>query len=766
MIARFASSLSMGPQAAPDPRAQDAREGALSEGSNPGPAGRAAPALGRRLFVQASLSAGAVLVVGCGGGETPPPNLPPPGTATPTAKPEAPPTRPFAPGAWLRIAPDNTLTVLIDKSEMGQGVETSLPMLAADELDFDWAHVKIEFAPVAPEYKNAMFGSQGTGGSTTIRGSFLPMRTAGAAAREMLVAAAAAMWGVDASTCTTEKSEVIHAASGKRATYGSLTEKAAVMPVPKAPKLKSPAEFKLIGTRVPRLDTGIKAAGKAEFASDVKRPGMVIATVARSPVFGGKPKSFDAAAASAVKGVKKVLAITGGVAVVADSYWAAKKGATALAVVWDEGPNASLSTEKITEAAAALAKKPGVVAETKGDVDKAFKTAAKTIDAVYTLPFQAHATMEPMSCVAEVRADGCDLWVGTQFQEALQKAAAKATGLPLTSVAVHTTYLGGGFGRRSEMDFPLDALEIAKAMPGVPVKVLWSREDDIRHDFYRPAAYNVLKGAIGKDGKPVAWTCRVVGPSIFTRVFPNMVKNGIDHAAVEGAVELPYGTPNVRVDYHMHDTGVPVGFWRSVGHSINAFVTESFFDELCALGKQDPFEARKAQITEPRLKAVVELAATKAGWGKPLEKGRGRGIACHHCFGSYVAQVAEVTIADDGKIKVDRVVCAVDLGMIVNPDTVEAQVESAIVYGLTAALKSEITIAGGKVVEANFHNFKLLQMQEMPRIEVHIVPSTESPGGAGEPATPPIAPAVANAIFAATGKRIRKLPIKAADLKK
>ncbi len=727
----------------------------------------ATPELGRRLFVQASLSAGAVLVVGCGGGETPPPTTPPPGTAAPTAKPDAPPTRPFAAGAWIRIAPDETVTVVVDKSEMGQGVETSLPMLAADEMDADWSRVKMEFAPVAPEYRNTIFGSQGTGGSTSIRASYMPMRTAGAAAREMLVAAAAAMWGVEAATCTTEKGAVLHAATGKRATYGSLTEKAAVMPVPKAPKLKSPAEFKLIGTRVPRLDAAVKAAGKAEFSSDVKRPGMMIAVIARSPVFGGEAKTFDTAAALAVKGVKQAFGISSGVAVVADSYWAAKKGALALKATWKEGANASISSEKLTEAAAALAKKPGKVAETKGDVDKALKGAAKTVDAVYTLPFQAHATMEPMSCVAEVRKDGCDLWVGTQGQESLQKAAAKVTGLPVSSVAVHTTYLGGGFGRRFETDFGIQAVEIAKAMPGVPIKLLWSREDDMGHDFYRPASYSALKGGVGKDGKPVAWSHRIVAPSIFSRVFPNMVKEGIDHAAVEGAVEMPYGTPNVRVDYHMHETGVPVGFWRSVGHSINAFVVESFFDELCALGKQDPFEARKALITgQPRLKAVVELAAAKGDWGKPLDKGRGRGIACHHSFGTFAAQVAEVTVSDDGKVKVDRVVCAIDLGVVVNPDTVEAQVESAIVYGLTAALKSEITISGGKVDQTNFHNFKLLSIAEMPRIEVHIVPSAEPPGGAGEPATPPIAPAVANAIFAATGKRVRRLPIKPADLKK
>ena len=724
--------------------------------------------LGRRFFLQASLSAGAVLVVGCGTEQVPPPVVPSP-TAAPSSKPVAPTSqRPFTPNAWVKIAPDSTITIVVDKAEMGQGIETSLPMLAAEELDADWSKIQIEFAPVSPDYKNPVFGSQGTGGSTTIRGSYTPMRMAGAAAREMLVAAAAATWGVEPSSCRTEKGEVVHPPTGKRAAYGTLTEKAATLPVPKEPRLKPPSEYKLIGTRVPRLDSALKAGGKAEFAIDVQRPGMLVATVARCPVFGGKPAKYDSAAAMAVKGVKKVLPVTGGIAVVAEHFWAAKKGIDALAITWDEGPGAALSTEKLTAAAAALAKKPGAVAHTSGDAEKALKGAAKKLDAVYELPYQAHATMEPMSCVAEVRADACDIWVGTQFHESLQKAAAKITGLPLSSVAIHSTYLGGGFGRRSEMDFATDALEIAREMPGVPVKVVWTREDDMRHDFYRPASYNVLRGGVDKAGKPIAWTHRIVSPSIMTRVFPHFVKNGIDRSAVEGAADQPYAVPDYHVDYHLHDSGVPVGFWRSVGHSIQAFVVESFFDELCALGGKDPFEMRKSLLAgSPRLLGVLQLAAEKAGWSnKPLGKGRGRGIACHHSFGSYVAQVAEVTVADDGKVTVDRVVCAVDCGSVVNPDTVEAQMQSAIVFGLTATLKSEITVTAGKVAQTNFHNFKLLPMSETPKMEVHIVPSTEKPGGCGEPGTPPIAPAVANAIFAAVGKRVRKLPIKAGDLKK
>lgn len=727
--------------------------------------------VGRRFFLRASLAAGAVLVVGCEPEVAVPPNVP----ATPTAPAPsqtataaaAGPAQPFAPNAWVRIAPDSTVTIVVDRSEMGQGVETSVPMIIADELDADWAKIKIEFAPVGADYKNPAIGMQATGGSTTIRGSFMAYRKVGAVTREMLVAAAAATWGVEASTCRTEKGEVVHPPTGKRAAYGTLTDKAAAIPVPKDPKLKSPSEFRFIGTRVQRLDGMPKATGKAEFGMDVRRPGMLVACVARCPVIGGKVAKFDPAPAAAIKGVKKVLQISNGVAVVAEHFWAAKKGVEALNVSWDNGPNATVSSDAMTKAAAELAKKPGVVAKTKGDVEKALKASAKHLDAVYEVPYQAHAAMEPLNCTVEAREGGADVWVGTQFQEPLQKVAAGILGLSPGAIAVHTTYLGGGFGRRAEMDFCIDALEVAKQMRGVPIKLMWTREDDMRHDLYRPAAYNVLRGGIDKEGKLSAWSHRAVSSSIMSRVFPAFVKNGLDNSAVEGANELPYELPNMQMDWHDHKTGIPVGFWRSVGSSINAFVTECFFDELCALAKKDPFEMRKSLMGEaPRLRGALELAAAKAGWGKPMEKGKGRGIACASSFGSHVAQVAEVTVSDDGKVKVDRVVCAIDCGIVVNPDTVEAQMQGGIVYGLTAALKSGITLTDGKVDQGNFQNFRLLRMDEMPVVEVYIVPSTENPGGAGEPGTPPIAPAVANAIFAATGKRIRKLPIKQADLKK
>jgi isoquinoline 1-oxidoreductase beta subunit len=727
-------------------------------------------AVGRRLFLQAGLSAAAGLVIGC---QVEPPKAPPPGGAPAPELTPAPATgaaAPFAPNAWVRVGQDGSVTIVIDKAEMGQGVETGLSMLVAEELEADWSRVGIEFAPVDPAYVNKLFGMQATGGSTSVRAGWEPLQKAGAAARMMLIAAAAKAWGVEPSSCRAEKSEVIHAASGRRAAYGALVAQAAAMPVPEDPPLKPAGERRLIGTRPPRLDSADKAAGRTGFGIDVRRPGMLTAVVVRCPAFGGKLGSVDDSKAKQVKGVRHVVTIDSGVAVVADHTWAARKGAEALLIQWNEGPNAGASSEGLRQAAEAMAKKPGKVVETRGDAEKALRGAAKKIDAVYDVPYQAHAPMEPQSCTAAIGKDGCDVWVPTQGPAVVQGIAAKITGLPPASVRVHTTYLGGAFGRRFETDFVAEAVALAKAT-GAPVKVVWSREDDLRHDFYRPASYNTLRGGIGKDGAPVAWTHRIVSPSIMSRVFPNLVKGGIDHSSVEGAVELPYVVPNVQVEYHLHDTGIPVGFWRSVGHSQNAFVTECFLDELAALAKQDPYEYRRKLMTgAPRLKAAMELAATKAGWGTPLAAGaagvrRGRGIAAHASFGSFVAQVAEVSVGKDGGVKVDRVVCAVDCGSVVHPGIVESQVEGSIAFGLTAALRSEITIEKGRVKQANFHNYKLLRLDEMPAVEVHIMPSSERPGGIGEPATPPVAPAVANAIFAATGQRIRKLPVRAADLK-
>jgi isoquinoline 1-oxidoreductase subunit beta len=667
---------------------------------------------------------------------------------------------PFVPNAWIRITRDNVITVLVDKSEMGQGVETSLPMLVAEELEVDLAKIRTEFAPAGPVYQNPIMGQQGTGGSSSVHASFDPLRRAGATAREMLIAAAMQRWGIDRKSCSARDGFVIDERTDKKLSYGELIETAAKIPVPKNVTLKEPKDWTLLGKPAHRLDTPLKVDGSAVFGIDVKLPGVLVAVVARCPVFGGKVKSFDASAAKKIAGVKNVLQIGSGVVVVADGFWNAKKGRDALKIEWDEGANAKLNSGGITEKLKALAEKPGAEARNDGDAAKALDGANKKIEAVYEVPFLAHATMEPMNCTADVRKDGCDVWVGTQGQTLAQRTAAGITGLAPEAVKIHTTYLGGGFGRRFAGDFVADAVETSKAM-GVPVKVIWTREDDMQHDMYRPATYNRLVAGLDKDASPVAWTHRIVGPSIMMGVFPGAVRNGIDPTGVEGAANLPYSIPNIHVDYTIADLGVPVWFWRSVGNSQNSFITESFVDEFAVAAGKDPFEFRRGLLEKsPRHKAVLELAAAKAGWGQPLPKGRARGIAVAESFGTFVAEVAEVSLDQDGGVKVNRVVCAVDCGIVVNSDTVAAQMESAIVFGLTAALKGEITIENGRVKQGSFDNYPLLSMAETPVIEVHIVPSTETCGGIGEPGTPPIAPAVCNAVFALTGKRVRRLPIK------
>ncbi len=666
---------------------------------------------------------------------------------------------PFAPNAWLRIGEDESVLVIVDRSEMGQGVTTALPMLLAEELEADWSRIRIEFAPADKAYTNPMFGMQGTGGSTSVRAAYTPLRKAGAAARELLVAAAAQTWGVEKAECRAERGAVVHARSKRRLTYGKLVTKAATLGAPPDVPLKDPKDWKILGTRVRRLDTPPKVDGSAQFGIDVKVPGMLVAVVARSPVFGGKVTSFDAAKAKAVPGVRQVVQISSGVAVVADGYWPAKKGRDALAVTWDEGPTASVSSATIAQLFGQRAEQAGAVARHAGDPDGTLGSAPAKVDAVYDLPFLAHATMEPMNCTAHVRADGVDIWAPTQFQTGAQGFGAKIGGVTPDKVKVHTTYLGGGFGRRFELDFIQEALETSKAV-GAPVKVIWSREDDIRNAQYRPANHHRMRAGLDANGQPVAWTHRIVAPSIMARVFPDTVKNGLDEEAVEGGVGMPYAIPNVHVDYLLTDTGIPVGFWRSVNNSYNAFAVESFIDELAHAAKKDPYEYRRDLLGKaPRHLGALNLAASKAGWGTAPPAGRARGIAVYKSFESYVAEVAEVSVASDGAVKVHRVVCAVDCGPVVNPSIVEAQMESAIVYGLTAALYGEIAIEGGRVKQSNFHDYQMLRLAEMPKVEVYIVPSTDAQGGVGEPGTPPIAPAVANAIFAATGKRIRKLPI-------
>lgn len=664
----------------------------------------------------------------------------------------------LAPNAWIRVGVDDSVTLQVASSEMGQGVMTAIPMLLAEELECDWSKVRVEHAPAHADYKNPVFGRQATGGSTAVRGYWTPLREAGAAGRELLIAAAALTWGVKAEDCRAESGIVIAKDSRRRLRYGELVAKAATLPPPGAVLLKEPAEFRLIGKSMPRTDTPAKVNGSARFGQDVKIAGLLTATVARCPVFGGKLRRFDAAAAKAIRGVREVLAITNGVAVVADDFWTAKRGREALTIEWDEGAGATISSADIGRQFAELEKRGGVSARKEGDVEQALAQAAKRIEAVYEVPYLAHACMEPMNCTAHVRRAGCDVWVSTQAQTDTQATAARIAGLKPEQVRVHTTFLGGGFGRRSEMDFVVDAVELSKAT-GAPVKVIWTREDDIQHDFYRPATYNRLLGGIDGDGKLVAWQHQIVAQSILARRFPDPNRT-VDRTSVEGAANMPYAIPNFHASYAMADNLVPVGFWRSVGSTQNAFITECFIDELAAAAGRDPYEWRRGMLgAKPRHLGVLELAATQAGWGKPLPAGRHRGIAVAESFRSFVAQVAEVSV-ERGKVRVHRVVCAIDCGMVVNPDIIAAQMESGIVYGLTAALKGEITIKDGRVEQSNFHDYPLLRIDEMPEVDVHIVPSREAPSGVGEPGTPPIAPAVANAVFAATGRPVRRLPIR------
>ncbi len=677
---------------------------------------------------------------------------------------------PVAPGAsplnaWIRIAADDSVTIVIDKSEMGQGIVTSLSMLAAEELECDWKKIGWEFAPADKAYFNTIFGMQGTGGSMSTRASWKPMSQAGASAREMLIAAAAQKWGVDKTVCRAENGAVVNMATKARASYGSLAEAAAKLPVPADVPLKDPKTYKLVGKATKRLDTPIKTNGRAEFGIDVRRPGMLHAVVARCPVFGGKVASFDATKAKAVRGVKEVIQISTGVAVVADNTWNAMEGRRALEVKWDEGANASLTSAGISKLFAEHAEKPGAVARKEGDASAAMGGAAKKITAVYEAPYQAHVTMEPMNCTADVRADRCDVWVPTQFQTTSEGTAARITGLKPEQVHIHTTYLGGGFGRRAELDFVVEAVETSKAT-GAPVQVTFSREDDMQHDMYRPASYCRFDAGLDAEGWPVAWTARIASPSIMSRFFgPGAVKNGLDNSSVEGVADIPYDIPNILVDYQLTEPGIPVGFWRSVGASQNGFFSESFVDEVALAAGKDPYEFRRKLLAKaPRHLGVLELAAAKADWGKPLPAGRFRGIAMVKAFDTHVAEVAEISVAKDGTVQVHRVVCAVDCGRVINPATVEAQMQSGIVYGLTAALKGAITIDRGRVEQSNFNDYDLLRLNEMPQVEVHIVASEESPTGCGEPGVPPIAPAVCNAVFAATGKRIRSLPVRAENL--
>lgn len=668
----------------------------------------------------------------------------------------------FAPNAFLRIRPDDSITLIMPQVEMGQGTYTSMSMLIAEELEVDLVKVILEAAPPSDKlYANPLLGFQVTGGSTSVPGFWEPLRRAGATARVMLIQAAAVQWSVDPASCRAEKGEVV-SPTGQRLNYGALVDAAAKLPVPDKVALKDPKDFTLIGTPAKRLDTPEKVNGKAKFGIDAMIPGMKFATVAACPVFGGKLKSVNDSKAMAIKGVHQVVRIDNAVAVVGDHMWAAMQGLAALDIEWDEGPNANVSTESIVEQMARASQHDGVVARSDGDVAKSMPTAAKRIDAVYEMPFLAHAAMEPMNCTVHVTKDSCDIWVGIQVVSRAQATAAEVTGLPPERIQVHNHLIGGGFGRRLDVDGITQAVAIAKQVDG-PVKIVWSRKEDIQHDVYRPYYYDRFTAGFDAQDRLVAYHHRVTGSSILARWAPPAFVNGLDEDAINGAAkEMPYAIPNILVDYVRDEPpGLTTGWWRGVGPTHNIFVVESFIDELAVETKKDPVEFRRSLLgKQPRVLGVLNLVAEKAGWGTSLPDSVGRGVSVQFAMGTYLSQVAEVEVSKEGEVKVRRVVCAVDCGQIVNPDTIVAQIEGGIIFGISAALWGEITLRGGRVEQHNFNDYRVLRINETPLIEVHLVKNTEAPGGIGEPGTIGVAPAMANAIFAVTGKRVRKLPIK------
>ncbi|WP_343641136.1 xanthine dehydrogenase family protein molybdopterin-binding subunit [Roseateles sp.] len=692
--------------------------------------------------------------------------LPLAATRAALAQPAAAQSNTFAPNAWLRITPDNKVTVVCGSAEMGQGVLTAIPMMVAEELDADWALVSVEQAPVDAAYNNPMFGMQATGGSTTVRAHWTPVRQAGAAARQMLVAAAARQWGVDAASLRTERGQVI-GPGGRKASYGSLVEAAAKEPVPEKPALKDRKDFRIMGKPTRRLDSAAKINGSAKFGIDARVDGMLVAVMARAPIAGAKPKAFDEAKAKAVKGVRKVIAIPSGVAVLADGYWAAKQGRDALGIEWDLGDHADLSSDKVSSTLEAGLQNATAIARETGNVKDGAATSARTLSAQYDVPYLAHACMEPLNCLAWVRGDEVTIWAGTQSQGPSQGILSQVAQVTPAKVKVNTLLLGGGFGRRFAPDFTIDATLLSK-LSGSPVKLIYAREDDMAAGYYRPASRVRFEAGLDEQGRPRMLRAEVATPSIMAASgFMKIPENGVDSMAVEGLADHLYDIAHQRIAYGRAEPGPQVWFWRSVGHSQNAFFIESFIDELAHAAKADPLKYRLALLEQhPRARGVLTLAAEKAGWGRPAPKGRHRGIAMAESFGSFVAEVAEVSVGQDGAIKVHRVTAAVDCGQTVNPQTIARQIEGAIVYGLSAALYGRISFKDGRVEQSNFHDYPVLRLNEMPKVDVHIVQSGEAPGGIGEPGTPPIAPAVANAIFAATGKRLRQLPFDAEALKR
>jgi isoquinoline 1-oxidoreductase beta subunit len=669
------------------------------------------------------------------------------------------------PNAWIKIDSDNQITILCARSEMGQGVFTGMPMLVAEELNVDFSKIRVEMAPVSKAYINRMLGLanlQITGGSSSTRDGWETLRTAGATARMMLVSAAAQTWGVPESSCKAQNGVITHT-SGKRLTYGEVAAKAAQLEPPKQVALKSPEQFNIVGKPIKRLDTPAKVTGKAQFGIDVKLPGMLHAAIAMCPVLGGKVKSFNADKAKAMPGVRHVVQVSDGVAVVADSFWQAKKAREVLEVTWDEGKNAAMSTDSVHKKLIDAASKNGVSVR-KAGTSEASAGAVKTLEAVYDMPFLAHAAMEPANFTADVRADGADVYGGTQSQTVVQNVVAGICGLKPEQVKVHTTFLGGGFGRRFEMDYVRQATEISKAVKA-PVKLVWTREDDMQHDFYRPIARNTLRADLGKDGKMLAWRYKIVSPSILLRSGPARVKNGIDPLMVEGAINWPYEVSNLDVDLVITDVGVDVGPWRSVSNSLNVFCAEGFIDEAALAAKADPIAFRMAHLDkEPRLKEALKVAAKKAGWGR-AKAGRYLGVAAMEGYETRMAMVSEISLTPEREVRVEKITVAVDCGHMVNPSIVRAQIESSIIYGLTATYNGEITMKDGRVEQSNFHDYPAMRINEVPQIEIHLIPSTAEPGGIGEPATALVAPSVVNAVFAATGKRLRALPLSKANLK-
>jgi isoquinoline 1-oxidoreductase subunit beta len=735
-----------------------------------------APVLNRRDFLKTGAAGGAALLIGF--------HLPGSALAASAEDQEKKPVNPF--NAWVRITPENQVTLIVGKSEMGQGILTALPMILAEELSLDWKQVKIEQAPTNPAIYDL-----GTGGSGSVAGSWTPLRQAGAAAREMLVTAAAQRWNVNRDTCHPQNGGVLHGARKQFFTYGQLADDAAKLPIPdlKTVPLKNSNDFTIVGHDHNRFEAFAKSTGTAKFGIDSRPAGLVYAVIARCPVFGGKPAKFDATKAKAVPGVRDVFAIdpvpegafsAGGVVVLADNSWAAIQGRKALDITWDEGPHAAESTESLRQQFVENASKPGKPTVNQGDVDAALAAAgaAKKVDAVYELPFAAHACMEPMNCTVHIRPDGAEAWVPTQAPQWAQDIIAGVSKLPHESVVVHTTLMGGGFGRRYQADFVMEAAQVAKAIGNKPVMVLWTREDDMQHDFYRPASYHRMQGSVDAEKNVTAWKHFQTSTSI-AAVWEKDGKEKPDQSEFATAAFIPYQAKNYRVEYTLAQSGVPRAWWRSVEHSSSGFVVECFVDELAA--GADPLEFRLRMIgndrkipdfTNPkegkpldtaRLKGVLKLAAEKAEWGKPLPAGISRGIAGYYSFESYTAGVAEVSVKD-GKVVVHRIVYAVDCGRPINPNGIAAQVEGAAIYGLSAALHDAITINRGRVEQSNFNDYQMPRINETPKIEVHVVQSKEEPTGIGEPGLPVIAPAVCNAIFAGTGKRVRRLPIRAEDL--